>query len=99
MRMKVRFLELGLTQREVANRLGKTDTWMSLVVMGRKIPEPQDRQLIAQQLHVDEAYLWPRPVTEAADNPPPKQGRIMPWWKGVLAEQVEEEQQPCPVAK
>ena len=47
-RLRLKLLEMGLTQREVARKAGMTEGLMSLIVNGRFIPDERQMELISK---------------------------------------------------
>lgn len=56
--MRMKLLEKGLSQREVAQRAGMTEGLMSLIVSGRYLPDHQQRKRIADAIQVPEKELF-----------------------------------------
>lgn len=60
-RLKIAILEAGLTQRELARRVGLHESLVSLIARGRYNPDPLQEARIATALGRDVSELfWPR---------------------------------------
>jgi transcriptional regulator with XRE-family HTH domain len=57
-RLRLKLLEKGLTQREVARKAGMTEGLMSLIVNGRFIPDEQQKEKIAKAVGLPEVDLF-----------------------------------------
>ena len=49
----------GLTQRDLATRLGRSQGWLSLIERGHLRPSDEDLQRLAIELHVETVFLLP----------------------------------------
>ena len=57
-RLRLKLLEKGLSQREVAQRAGMTEGLMSLIVNGRYIPTTHEKFQIAKAVQLPEDELF-----------------------------------------
>ncbi len=56
----------GLTQGELAVRLGRSQGWLSLIERGHLTPSNQDLERLAKELHVEMIFLLPEGQRRAA---------------------------------
>lgn len=57
--IRKRLFELDMNQVELADKLGRSDGWVSRVARYRYEPKQQDKILVAQALETSVTELWP----------------------------------------
>jgi transcriptional regulator with XRE-family HTH domain len=57
-KLRLKLLELGLTQREVARKASITESLMSLIANGRFIPDEQQKDRIAKIIALPKEDLF-----------------------------------------
>jgi len=57
--IKFRLLEIGMMQQDLAEKIGRSVSFVSRVCAGRYIPKIEDRRAIAKVLKCSMVKLWP----------------------------------------
>lgn len=71
-RIKGRRLYFGISQRELARRVGITSAAMSAIERGVHLPNVAVAILIARELQVNAEYLWGDEADRASPPPTPQ---------------------------
>ncbi|MBE0582541.1 MAG: helix-turn-helix transcriptional regulator [Desulfofustis sp.] len=57
--LKMKLLEKGMKQRELARKINRSEQWVSDVATGLRTPGADDRRVIAKALGCAQKALWP----------------------------------------